>query len=188
MPTIGAAVNQATKDLFEAAADARTTTASRLAASLIAEFLERETDELPPAVRPAVITSLPAGSHGGARTEQVFVRLEPFYFAELQRLAKERNWYRGTYLANLLYAHVDRRPVLCDREVDAVHQVARQLADIGRNINQIAKKLNTSAENAHLVRAMDFDLIRILIDLETTTVKDLIRGNVRGWGVDDGQA
>lgn len=188
MPTIGAAVNEATKERFEAAAAARRTTASRLAASLIMEFFERQSGELPRAFLPAVTTPVPAGSRGGAKTEQVFVRLEPYYFAELERLAKERDWYRGTYLANLLYAHVDRRPVLCDREVDAVRQVARQLADIGRNINQIAKKMNTAAENADLMRAIDFDLVRMLIDLETTTVKDLLRANVRGWGVDDGQA
>jgi hypothetical protein len=113
------------------------------------------------------------------------VRLDPYYFAELGRLARERNWYRGTYLANLFCAHADRRPVLCDAEIDAVRKVARQLADLGRNINQIAKKMNASPDKTHL--AGDLELIRMLVDLEAAAVKCLVKANLRGWGISDGE-
>jgi hypothetical protein len=178
-------VNEVTKARFEAIANARGSTASRLAASLIVGFLERES------VSPAedCRTELPGaelvGARGGTKTEQVFVRLDPYYFSELGRLAKDRNWYRGTYLANLFCAHADRRPVLCDAEIDAVRQVARQLADLGRNINQIAKKVNAAPDKVNL--AADFELIRMLVDLETAAVKGLVKANLRGWGVSDGE-
>jgi len=113
------------------------------------------------------------------------VRLEPYYFEELGRLAAHRKWYRSTYLANLLYAHVDRRPILCHDEVTAVRQVARQLADIGRNVNQIARTVNIDPDRADL-SAFDFELIRMLLDVETTAVKELVQANLRTWGVIDG--
>jgi len=187
MPTIGAAVSVEVKDRFDVAASERRTTASRLAAGLIGEFLRRQ------AVNPSDAVGIGLEHVGvdsqlvGSRTEQVFVRLDPYHFDVLGRLAAERNWYRGTYLANLFQAHAGRRPVLCEPEINAVRQVARQLADMGRNINQIAKKLNASGERRDFALAADFDVIRMLIDLETTTVKDLIKANMRGWGVDDGQ-
>jgi hypothetical protein len=185
MPTIGAAVNEVTKERFEGAASARCTTSSRLAASLITEFLERVQDTAAPGGRFVLPLSSDIEGRGGVKTEQVFVRLNPYYFGELGRLAKQRAWYRSTYLANLFYAHADRRPVLCDAEIDAVRQVARQLASMGRNINQIAKKLNASGDNAHFVHELDFDLVRVLLDLETVALKDLIKANIRGWGVSD---
>lgn len=189
MPTIGAAVTAETKERFETIARSRAVTASRLAASLVTSFLDNgaSTDS---AREPPLSFLLQAGATTlsaceEAKTKQVFVRMEPSYYAELNRLATERNWYRGTYLANLFYAHADRRPVMCDVEIGAVRQVARQLADIGRNINQIAKKINTSADHRHLVHSVDFELVKMLIELESSAVKELIKANVRGWGVDD---
>lgn len=190
MPIIGARVSAETKVEFESLAHDRDTTSSRLAALLLTDFVKHEkaasTEAIPPQrLWPAAAR---AGRTAEARTEQVFVRLEPYYFAELGRLASARQWYRGTYLSNLFRAHLDRRPVLCDVEIQAVRQIARQLADMGRNINQIARKLNTSLETAHLVTSLDFELVKMLIELETNAVKDLIKANVRGWGVNDGEA
>lgn len=188
MATIGAAVDEQTKQAFEARAAARALTASKLAARLIAEFLDRETSGGTTAA-PGLL--LPAServmARRGAKTEQVFVRLEPFYFDELGRLAAERDWYRGTYLANLLYVHVDKRPILCADEINAVRQVARQLADIGRNINQVARQLNTSMDNAHQAMALDMELVKMLVDVEVATVKELVFANLKTWGVTDGQ-
>lgn len=190
MPTIGAAVSAATKGEFESVARARGTTSSRLAVLIIEDFLKQEggkTPSLLPAPQTALrpVTAIPAVHGGEARIKQVFVRLEPYYYDELCRLAAERAWFAGTYLANLLHAHVDRRPVLCNSEVQAVRQVARQLADLGRNINQIARKLNTSLEHAQLVTSVDFEVVKMLLELETNAVKDLMKSNVRGWGVSD---
>jgi len=186
MATIGAAVNEVTKVRFEAIAKARGATASRLAASLIIEFLEKEVLGSPAGCRTGLSFAGLTGARGGSKTEQVYVRLDPYYFAELGQLARERNWYRGTYLANLFCAHADRRPVLCDAEIDAVRQVARQLADLGRNVNQIARKANAAPDKVLL--PADFELVRMLIDLETAAVKNLVKANLRGWGVSDGEA
>jgi len=192
MATIGAAVSAATKAEFDFLARARGATPSRLAASIIEDFLKYQRGNLPsllPTLTPAVQpTTLVPSAADEARSKQVFVRLEPYYHAELVRLSTERAWFPGTYLANLFHAHVDQRPVLCDEEINAVRQVARQLADMGRNINQISRKLNTSLEHAHLVSSVDFELVKMLIELETNAVKALMKTNVRGWGVSDAEA
>lgn len=188
MPTIGAAVTAKTKSEFETAAAKQSVTASRLAASLIVDFLAKGAEKSETPSEPLVQLPYEAlAARGGSKTEQVFVRLDPYHFAELGRLAYERNWYRSTYLANLLQAHVDRRPVLCEVEINAVRQVARQLADMGRNLNQIARKLNVSLEYAHLTMSVDFELLRMLIELEANAVKELMKANLRGWGVHDAE-
>jgi hypothetical protein len=189
MAQIGTIVTDEIKAQFDLVARSRGTTSSRLAATIIAEFLRQGGMAGRQSTHTAWIPPSPVErSEVEAKTEQVFVRLEPFYFQELGRLAQERLWYRGTYLANLFRAHVSSSPVLCEAEINAVRQVARQLADMGRNINQIARKLNVSPEHAHLVASLDFELVKMLIDLETDAIKNLMRANVRGWGVCDAEA
>ncbi len=186
MPVIGAKVSADIKARFDVIAAARGTTSSRLATRLISDFINQELGENRATDRLGIL--VPPGARFGAKSEQVYVRLEPYYFAELGRLAAERLWHRGTYLGNLFRAHLDQRPVLCDGEINILRQVARQLADVGRNINQIAKKANTSPDHAHLVNSIDFELVRMLIDMETKALKDLLKANLRGWGVFDAEA
>lgn len=185
MPTIGAEVDAQTKETLKAIAARRSLTPSRLLARLVTEFIAREQGSAagPP---PARVLPVADPDRGTARTEQVFVRLDPYYYAELGRLGAERDWKRGTYLANLLIAHVDRRPVLCQAEIDALRPIARYLADMGRNVNQIARKINSSPQHAHLVMTLEIDLIKALIELQQETVAKLLRANIKGWGVSDG--
>jgi len=189
MAQIGTVVSDEIKAKFDIAARSRGTTSSRLAASLIEIFLAQPVHAEGQPHRSTWHDSKIVAHEGSeTKSEQVFVRLEPFYFNELGRLAQERLWYRGTYLANLFRAHLTGSPVLCDAEISAVRQVARQMADLGRNVNQIARKLNTAPEHADLVRSIDFELIKMVIDLESDVVKRLIRANVSGWGVCDAEA
>lgn len=187
MAQIGMVVSDQIKAKFDAEARSRGTTSSRLAACLIEGFLTQQPNqEGQPRDQAIWLGSRVDGPEAGeAKTEQVFVRMEPFYFNELGRLAQERLWYRGTYLANLFRAHLTGAPVLCDAEINAVRQVARQIADLGRNVNQIARKLNISPEHADLVKSIDFELMTMLLDLESDAIKRLIRANLRGWGVSD---
>lgn len=181
MAVIGAAVDSGTKVAFDTLARARSVTTSRLAGALITDFIKAEGDG---AVVTSEGTGLPARAHkpfhSGAKTEMVYVRLEPHYYDELGRLASQRRWYRSAYLANLLYAHIDHRPVLCHDEINAVRQVARQLADIGRNVNQIARKVNIDPDSAD-ISVSDFELIRMLLEVETAAVKALVQANLRTW-------
>lgn len=187
MPTIGAAVDAAIKARFEAEAKRREVTTSRLAASLIVAFLAQDDSQGQAPNRHLEQDDAQTAPARASKTEQVFVRLAPYYFSELGRLAQERCWYRSTYLANLLQAHVDRRPVLCDAEVNALRQVARQLADMGRNLNQIAKRLNSSLHHES-AENLDFELIKLLLEIEANSIRALMKANLHGWGVDDVEA
>jgi hypothetical protein len=150
--TIGAAVSEKMKEQFVEMAKARTWTPSRLAGELITQFLADELKIEEPSATPPkpslILPTSPLRVHE-AKTKQVFVRLAPFYYEELGRLASERGWHRGTHLAEMFYAHYHCKPRFCDAEINALRQVARQLADMGRNINQIARKLNSSPDEAH---------------------------------------
>lgn len=188
MPTIGVAVSEEIKKKFEAMASERNMTASRLAGSLLLDFLTPGTGAAQGVERRKLPRPSVTALREGPKTEQVFVRLNPYYFEELGRLANRRNWYRGTYLANLFHAHVDQRPILCEAEINTVRQATRQLADIGRNLNQIARKINAAGEHARDLMTVDLELVRMLVESEVAAMSNLLRANLRGWGISDDQA
>lgn len=169
---LGAAVDAVRKTTFDAIAQERAVTSSRLLGVLIDDFLHHAPS--PGRLAPPL---------GGPKTEKVSVRLSPYHYVELQRRADAQQWSRSTYLANLFYIHLDAKPRFNADEVGALRQLARQLADMGRNVNQIAKSLHCSLDNAHMAMALDFDVLNMALDVETRLVKDLVRGNLDGWGV-----
>lgn len=168
--TLTAAVDLNRKKRFIAAARSRSRSTSCQLVLLIDDFLGIE--PLPEQDPPAP---------GGAKSKDVAVRLTPYHYAELNRLARARHWHRSTYLAHLFDVHLTGNPRLSQDEVDALRQVARQLADVGRNINQIAKSLHCSLDNAHMAMAFDFDMVEALIASETAMLKELVRANVQSW-------
>lgn len=169
---LGAAVDATRKTQFEAIARERSITPSRLLGVLIDDFLQRE---------PSQCKAPP--QHGSTKSRQVAVRLTPYHYVELQRRADVQQWSPSTYLGNLFYIHLDGKPRFNVDEVGALRQLARQLADMGRNVNQIAKSLHCSLDNAHMAMALNFDVLNMALDVETKLVKDLVRGNLDGWGV-----
>jgi len=83
---------------------------------------------------------------------------------------------------------VYEQPRFSDVEINALHQAAGQLAAVGRNINQIARALNTSLDEAHRATALDFEHLKKMIDEQRAYVNDLVRSNMRSWGVNtDGE-
>jgi len=179
-PELKARVGDEVKRAFHAAAEAHGLTESRLLEKLVETFLKRGDATPPPTPKPEPETAV--------RSRQAHARLTPAEHAELGRVAAARGMSRGTYLAELFRANVYEQPRFSDVEINALHQAAGQLAAVGRNINQIARALNTSLDEAHRATALDFEHLKKMIDEQRAYVNDLVRSNMRSWGVNtDGE-
>lgn len=178
-PLLSTRVDQDLKAAFSAEAKVRMLTDAKLLELVIAAFLQR----LPPA--PAMAPSSP-NSGTEVRSEDVRVRLAPHEYAELDRLATRRHWKRGTYLAYLFGVHLSGSPRFSEDEMLALRHITAQLSAVGRNINQIARALNISLDEAHQAQALNFTYLKNLIDQVRHLVKEVIRANLKSWGVADG--
>lgn len=160
------------KRQFHAAAQANGLTDSRLLEKLVRAFLKRE-----PIVSPTLASQV------GVRSQQAHARLTPAEHAALGRLAAERGMSRGTYLAELFRAHAYEQPRFSVAEIDVLHCATGQLAALGRNVNQIARALNTSLDEAHRATEIDFQHMKRMLDKHRTYVSELIRSNMRSWTI-----
>jgi hypothetical protein len=171
-------VDATVKEAFRTEAESRALTESKLLEKLVEAFLKRD----------ATASTATPESQTAVRSRQAHARLTPAEHAELGRVAAERGMSRGTYLAELFRANVYEQPRFSGPEIDALHRAAGQLAAVGRNINQIARALNTSLDEAHRATALDFEHLKKMIDEQRTYVNDLVRSNMRSWGVNtDGE-
>ena len=121
------------------------------------------------------------------KSEEVRIRLTPFEYHELDRLAASRHWKRSTYVRQLILAHMTNEPRLCDVELAALRELTAQLTALGRHVNQITRALQSSSDKAPIASTIPFEKMKELIDQQRTCVKNLVRANLTAWGVIDGE-
>lgn len=103
-----------------------------------------------------------------------------------QRAMESGNGSASTYLYLMIKAHLSKKPSFTEKELDEVHRGGNQLAALGRNINQIARALNTSLDNAHLAMGIDLAEIAKEVNAYRDSVRKLMQANLAAWGVEVG--
>jgi hypothetical protein len=87
------------------------------------------------------------------------------------------------FIVCLLRAFITKRPNFSDSELKILAESNFQLASIGRNINQIAKRLN-SEPDVSAYRIEDIKDLAEHIKAHTKLVSDLLRMNVERWRIE----
>lgn len=141
-PTLQARVDAEIRCRFTALAKARGVTES----ALLRLAVEREVDRPD---RPAVGV-MPAPEKGA--TSRITVRTAPNVMAAARERAAAMGMAPSRWIASLMQSNLGRTPVLTTAELTAVDAAVRELAAIGRNINQIARALNEAHFRAERVR------------------------------------
>lgn len=109
------------------------------------------------------------------------IRLTAGEYAALHDLADAVGFSVNRWTVALIRAQLTATPQFGDAELAALAASNTRLAAIGRNLNQIARALNTH----ELVEPYRFKLLEILkteIDEHLDTVTDVIRANLDRWG------
>lgn len=162
-------LRQYDKERLDAFAASRGLTTS----ALLRSFIERmpglpEPDRHPPSV---------------PLTTKITIRLTPDEVAEIDRLARHGGMYRATWLATLARANLAKQPMLTYEERLAVREAARQMAHVGRNLNQMARALNIDAIDSE---RPTLELLRELADQYESLkheVYELIAASREQWSI-----
>lgn len=120
----------------------------------------------------------------GVRERRITVRFTVAEEHELNKRANTKDTTKSRYLASLFRVHISHAPYFSDLELQALREANRQLAAIGKNVNQIAKALNMSLDNAHLARAESLDEIRHAVEQHRQFIGNFVRENMKAWGIE----
>lgn len=129
-------------------------------------------------------TPVAAPNTGGAERRDVRVPLRLAEYKAIQALAETRGWPATVYVAQLVRTHLSQSPRFSDDELLALRRATAELSAIGRNINQIARALNSDPSNAPIAGELPSVMLMQVIAEQRTALKSVIKANLAAWGVD----
>lgn len=170
-------VSQATKAALRAAAERQQLTESAL--------LKRMLDFVLQTAGAAVVSG--AADDRPARQARLYVRLTRGDRQLLQARSAARCLAPATYASVLLRAHLQALTPLPEAELRAIRQATRELAAIGRNLNQIAHAIHRGCSSVGVSRENLLNLLRACEALRDH-VRAYASTNLASWGSGDAAA
>lgn len=137
-------------------------------------------------VLPGVIE---AGDQQGKERKHstTFLRWSENENEEILIRAKREGTNRQGWIRRVVLAALRRKPQPTKDEEKALRESNRELVALGRNINQIAHKLNTSIREVDLVHAQMLEELAGQIEEHRQIVTDLLNANWRRVGEDENE-
>ena len=168
-------VSQATKAALRSAAQRQGVTESALLKRML-ELVLQTVDAVEPDALVNAIRS--------ARAARLYVRLTVGDRQLLSERSKARCLAPATYVSNLLRAHLRALTPLPESELRAIRQSTRELAAIGRSLNQIALATHRGGTAAGASREELRKLLKVCVALHDH-VRSYIRTNLSSWSSGD---
>lgn len=120
------------------------------------------------------------------KTDQLNIRLNTRDMKRITKRAKAEGFIsRTAWLTAVAMANLNREPVLTESEIQALRTSNRELAAIGRNLNQIAKVLNTEFRESDKLNRQAVLALSEKIDSHREEVAGLLQRNLNKWGIDE---
>lgn len=121
-----------------------------------------------------------------ADTSRMTVRMPRFLMEGTKSRAKSKGMAPSRWVTALVQSHLTRQPVMCDDELTGLLASNRELAAIGRNLNQIARALNEAFHETERMKLEKLAELRQVITENRLAVRALVRASQNAWEADDG--
>lgn len=184
MPDIKYRVDDAEKARIRRAAQRVGLTESGLLRAAVRRFLALQEGKLKPERKPleAPETSADASAF---RSVQMKIGIPAFMIPELEARAENYGQVPSRWISSLVQTHLMEKPIFRQEELSALLASNRELAAVGRNVNQMAKHLNASPSDIAEVRLELLHLMYGEIELLRKSILSLVASSNRAWGNDD---
>lgn len=124
---------------------------------------------------------------GEPKTGKVTVRLTESERVKMLDRAKREGYSNATsWTTAIVRASLHQEPVLTNDEVAALRESNRELAAIGRNLNQVARALNIEFRESDKLKQEAIEKLAERIEQHKDQVAALLTRNMSRWEEDDG--
>lgn len=111
------------------------------------------------------------------------IRLPKFLIEQAKAKAKTQGMATTRWIKSLVQSNLIQPPVLIDSAIMALKESDRELAAVGNNLNQIARRLNESVFKVELVRIEKLEEVRCEVKSVRSAIDELIIVSRNGWSV-----
>ncbi len=117
----------------------------------------------------------------GRATARMELNLTTSELAALKKMAGHEGYLPTKWLVAMIRTKLTGQPHVGQPELERLTRSNQQLLALGRNLNQIAKVLNTSPKNRDAFRVEVITELSRVIRAHTDKVSDVLRGTVERW-------
>jgi len=114
-------------------------------------------------------------------TARIELNLTTSELAALKKLAGHEGYVPTKWVVAMIRTKLTGQPQVGQPELETLARSNQQLLALGRNLNQIAKVLNTTPQNRAAVRVEVITELSRVIQAHTKKVSDVLRGTVERW-------
>lgn len=114
-------------------------------------------------------------------TARIELNLTSSELAALKRMAGHEGYVPTKWVVAMVRTKLTGQPQVGQSELETLARSNQQLLALGRNLNQIAKVLNTTPQNRTAFRAEVITELSRVIQSHTKKVSDVLRGTVERW-------
>ena len=114
-------------------------------------------------------------------TARMEVNLTPSELAALKRMAGHEGYVPTKWVVAMIRTKLTGQPHVGQPELEGLARSNQHLLALGRNLNQIAKVLNTAPQNRTAFRVEVITELSRVIQAHTKKVSDVLRGTVARW-------
>jgi hypothetical protein len=114
-------------------------------------------------------------------TARIELNLTTSELAALKTLACHEGYLPTKWVVAMIRTKLTGQPHVGQPELERLTRSNQQLLALGRNLNQIAKVLNTSPQNRTAFRVEVITELSRVIRSHTDKVSDVLRGTVERW-------
>ncbi|MBS0155839.1 MAG: plasmid mobilization relaxosome protein MobC [Nitrospira sp.] len=114
-------------------------------------------------------------------TARIELNLTTSELTALKKMASHEGYVPTKWLVAMVRTKLTGQPQVGQPELETLARSNQQLLALGRNLNQIAKVLNTSPQNRTAFRVEAITELSRVIQAHTKKVSDVLRGTVERW-------
>ncbi len=114
-------------------------------------------------------------------TKRMTIRLARFLTEPVKLRAKSKSMAPSRWISALVQSNILKQPVMDDAELQVLRASNRELAAIGRNLNQIAKSLNEAFHKTERVRLDRLAELNHAIEANRLAIQSLVRASQNTW-------
>jgi len=118
-------------------------------------------------------------------TTRLTIRLAEFLMDSVKLRAESKGMATSRWVSALVQSHVSNAPVVTEKEVLMLRVINRELSAIGRNVNQIARHLNSPPNHNAQIDLEALSKLPASIQSTKQNIRTVIKAAWQGWGVED---
>lgn len=117
--------------------------------------------------------------------EKVSVYLPSFIRKKAVLCGRRKGMKLSRWIASIVQSNIMKEPVMTHNEINQLNASIRELAAIGRNLNQIAKALNENFHETDRLKLSELTALKNVIDNNKLKIYNLVKNSMRSWEIDE---